>query len=339
VAALLPGAWNNATADREGERLDVAIARLFPELSRSRVQKLIEQGHVRLNGQAAKANLKPETGDRIELYLPPPRPLDLKAESIPLEILFQDEHLAVIEKPAGLVVHPAAGHEEGTLVHALLHHFGEVLARGSGIGGELRPGIVHRIDKNTSGILLVTKTDLAHHHLSRQFKDHSITRRYTGLCWGGLPASGEWNEAIARDPRERKRMALMPAGRPALTRYRRKEIFPGAALFEAELFTGRTHQIRVHFSAHGFPLVGDPVYGNATRAARRGREEGARALQKKCPSAVAAAEALQEAGRQFLHASHLGFAHPVNGSRLEFTSELPPDLNALVLELRSCRTS
>jgi 23S rRNA pseudouridine1911/1915/1917 synthase len=235
------------------------------------------------------------------------------------------------------VVHPAAGHDDGTLVNALLHHFPD-LSTGSGIGGELRPGIVHRIDKNTSGILLVTKTDLAHQHLSQQFKEHSITRRYKGLCWGALPEKGEWNEAIARDPKERKRMALVPDGRRALTRYRRVSAYAGLSLFEAELFTGRTHQIRVHFSAHGFPLAGDAVYSNATRAARRAKEDGSKSVAKRCPAAASSIEALAERGRQFLHAAHLGFTHPVSGQRLEFNSDLPADLKEIVLSLEPCKT-
>lgn len=336
MASLKPGEWNEALANSDGERLDVAIARLFPELSRSRAQKLIEEGHVRLAGEAAKANRKLISGEKIQVFLPAPRPLGLKAENIPIEIHYQDDHLAVIEKPAGLVVHPAAGHDDGTLVNALLHLFPD-LSTGSGIGGELRPGIVHRIDKNTSGILLITKNDLAHHHLSAQFKEHSITRRYTGLCWGSLPENGEWNEPIARDPKERKRMALVPEGRRALTHYRRLAAYPGLSLFEAELFTGRTHQIRVHFSAHGFPLAGDPVYTSAARASRRAREEGMKALEKKNPAAAAALEALAEKGRQFLHAAHLGFIHPVSGMKLEFHSELPADLAEIMLSLEPCK--
>lgn len=337
MGVLRPGEWNEAPAETEGERLDVAIARLFPELSRSRAQKLIDEGHVRLDGGPAKANRKLISGEKIEVFLPAPKALGLKAQSIPIEVYYQDEHLAVIEKPAGLVVHPAAGHDDGTLVNALLHLFPD-LSTGTGIGGELRPGIVHRIDKNTSGILLITKTDLAHHHLSAQFKEHSITRRYTGLCWGPLPEKGEWNESIARDPKERKRMALVPEGRRALTRYRRLAAYTGLSLFEAELFTGRTHQIRVHFSAHGFPLAGDSVYANASRAPRKAKEDGTKSVGKKCQAAAAALDALAERGRQFLHAAHLGFTHPVSGKRLEFQSELPADLKEIVLSLEPCKT-
>lgn len=338
MGALRPGEWNQALAETEGERLDVAVTRLFPELSRSRVQKLIEEGHVRVDGGSAKANRKLEGGEKIEVFLPAPKALGLKAQSIPIEVYYQDEHLAVIEKPAGLVVHPAAGHDDGTLVNALLHLFPD-LSLGTGIGGELRPGIVHRIDKNTSGILLVTKTDLAHQHLSAQFKEHTITRRYRGLCWGSLPEKGEWNESIARDPKERKRMALVAEGRRALTRFRRLASYPGLSLFEAELFTGRTHQIRVHFSSHGYPLAGDSVYTNAARAPRKAKEDGIRTLTKKIPDAAIRLDALAERGRQFLHAAHLGFTHPTSGQRLEFDSELPTDLEEIMLSLEPCKTN
>ncbi len=336
MAVLQAGQWISITAEVAGERLDVALARLFPELSRSRAQKLILEGFVRCNGAGAKANLKLAVGDTLEVFLPLARAVGVEAQNIPLEILYQDEHLAVVEKPPGLVVHPAAGHEDGTLVNALLHHFPD-LSTGSGIGGELRPGIVHRIDKNTSGILLITKTDLAHAHLSQQFKEHSISRRYLGLCWGSLPSRGEWNEAIARDPKERKRMAPSEKGRTALTRFRCVSGFPGVSLFEAELFTGRTHQIRVHFSFHGFPLVGDSVYGGACRAARKSREEGGRVLAKRCVEGSRLVEKLEEAGRQFLHAAHLGFVHPVSQKRMEFNSELPEDLREIMLALEPCK--
>lgn len=338
MAALNPGAWtSHLVEDSEGERLDAYLARTFPELSRSRAQKLIEEEQVRRNGQAAKANNRLANGDRLEIFLPAPRPLDLQAQEIPLKILYQDEHLAVIEKPAGLVVHPAAGHEDGTLVNALLHHFGD-LSGGGGIGGELRPGIVHRIDRQTSGILLVTKTDLAHQHLSKQFKEHTITRRYKGLAFGALPATGEWNDPLGRDPKERKRMAIVEGGRTARTKFRRLISYAGPlSLFEAELFTGRTHQIRVHFSSHGYPLAGDSTYVNAARGPRRAKEIAMQTLLKKCPEAHAKLAGLLENGRQFLHAAHLGFAHPVSGETLTFDSELPADLNDVVLSLAPCR--
>lgn len=339
MASLQPEKWNSVFADQEGERLDVAITRLFPELSRSRVQKLLDQGLVKRNGQAAKANLKLTAGDTLEVFLPAPKALALRAEEIPIHILYQDEQLAVVEKPAGLVVHPGAGHHEGTLVNALLHHFPDLPA-GGGIGGELRPGIVHRIDRNTSGVLLITKTDLAHQSLSKQFKDHTISRRYRGLCWGKLLSAGEWKDSIGRDPKERKRMAAVENGRSALTRYKKIAEYRGpVSLFEAELFTGRTHQIRVHFSHHGFPLAGDLVYTQAHRAGRKAKEDGLKALERHCPEAAQKLIALHESGRQFLHAAHLGFTHPVSGERLQFESDLPQDLAEIMLCLQPCKLS
>jgi 23S rRNA pseudouridine1911/1915/1917 synthase len=328
--------WLDLSADRDDERLDHALARIVPTLSRSRIQKLIEAGQVLVEGEKTKSNRLMARGERIRLFIPAPKALDLRPQEIPLHVLYQDEHLAVLEKPAGLVVHPAAGHEDGTLVNALLHHFPD-LSTGPGIGGNLRPGIVHRIDKNTSGILLITKTDLAHLHLSEQFKKHSITRRYQGLCWGKLPAAGEWNDPIGRDPKDRKRMAPSEKGKSALTKFRRLEDFGFLHLFEAELFTGRTHQIRVHFSHHGFPLVGDAVYGKATRSARQAQDEGMKTLRIKAPEVFSLAESLLLGERQFLHARHLGFVHPATGENLSFESPLPPDLQGIVVGLRSCK--
>lgn len=335
--ALPHDEWTTLVCDAPSPRLDLYLAAKFPELSRSRVQKLIEQGHVRRNGAAPKASSPLEPGDRIELRVPKPKAIELRAEAIPVKILFDDQHLAVVDKPAGLVVHPGAGHEAGTLVNALLHRFGAELSSGRGIGGELRPGIVHRIDRNTSGILLVTKTEDAHRKLSEQFQKHTVTRRYRGLCWGVLPANGAFDGPIARDPKERKRMAVVPAGRRALTKYTRSECWDKAAsLFEAELFTGRTHQIRVHFSHAGHPLAGDAVYAAASRAGRASKEEGLRLLDRKCPPAAAAIRELQSQSRQFLHAAHLGFDHPGDGRRLEFESPFPPELERIVLEWKRC---
>jgi 23S rRNA pseudouridine1911/1915/1917 synthase len=189
-------------------------------------------------------------------------------------------------------------------------------------------------------VLLVTKTDQAHRALTEQFKEHSISRRYIGLAWGRLPETGEWNEPIARDPKERKRMALVPTGRRAITRYRSLEHWlETATLFEAELLTGRTHQIRVHFAAHGHPLAGDAVYGNAYRAGRTKREAGLKILRKQCPPVAEALETLEEGGRQFLHAAHLGFTHPATGERMEFQSELPADLAGIVLGWQACKST
>lgn len=319
-------------------RLDAYLARSVPGLTRTQAQRLIHEDQVRVNQEPARAAYKLQPGDRVQVLLPAPKATALAAEDIPLNILFQDEHLAVIDKPAGLVVHPAAGHEQGTLVNALLHHMPD-LSRGSGVGGELRPGIVHRIDRQTSGTLLVTKTDLAHQHLSQQFKEHTITRRYIGLAWGKVPDLGEWNAPIARDPKERKRMAIVAAGRRAVTRFRATQRF-GEILtaFEAELLTGRTHQVRVHFAHHGFPLAGDSTYNEASVSARNKRAAGLKVLRRQAPEAAGALEELDERGRQFLHAALLGFTHPVSGDRLEFSSPLPEDLTAIMLSLTPCRT-
>lgn len=329
---LKPGAWSTLSCTDPAPRLDSFLAQKY-SISRARIQKLVDEGFVRWNGKTAKSNQRIEIGDVLEIFLPPPKEIGVKAENIPLEVLFQDKDIAVIQKPAGLVVHPAAGNWDGTLVNALLHHFGEELSAGKGISGELRPGIVHRIDKNTSGILLITKTDEAHQSLSKQFKDHSISRKYIGLAWGILPASGEWNGPIARDPKERKRMAIVPEGRAALTKFKTlKHLHQALSLFEAELFTGRTHQIRVHFSSAGFPLVGDTIYQNATRKAKQAKEEF-RKLQKKNPELAETISIFENQGRQFLHAAHLGFSHPITGQRLSFDSKLPEDLSNVMLEL------
>lgn len=333
---LIPGSWSSVRVEDTAEpRLDVFLVSLTG-LTRSQAQRLIEEGQVTVNGAPpAKAGQKLLSGDELKVFLPAPRASALVAQDIPLTILFQDSELAVIEKPAGLVVHPAAGHEDGTLVNALLHHLGD-LSAGGGIGGELRPGIVHRIDKNTSGILLITKTDAAHLHLSAQFKEHSITRRYRGLCWGKLPASGEWNAPIARDPKERKRMAVVESGRRALTRFRSlKHYGELLSAFEAELHTGRTHQVRVHFAAQGYALLGDAVYAGAYPTARQKAEKGMKALRKEAVFPLL--QSLEERKRQFLHAAFLGFTHPATGKRMEFESELPPELAEIMLGLQACK--
>lgn len=324
---MTPGTWNTIHCSTSEDRLDAYLAKQT-KLSRSRIQKLIEQGNVRCNGEKTKASTPLETGDTIEIFLPEAKPLELKSQNIPLKILFQDEHIAVIVKPAGLVVHPSAGHSDGTLVNALLHHLGD-LSHSGGIGGELRPGIVHRIDRNTSGILLVTKSDIAHQNMAQQFKEHTITRKYQGLCWGTLPEKGEWNLPIGRDPKERKRMAAVPTGKTALTKFKRISTFFAAFThFEAELFTGRTHQIRVHFSHHGFPLLGDAKY-TVTRSARRQRDEGMKNL-KKHPDTQSYIHQIMQQERQALHASHLGFHHPTSGKKMQFDEPLPTDLQNIL---------
>lgn len=325
-------------------RLDKALAAALPEsagLSRSRLQALIAAGAVRAGGAVLRdpaARLAP--GTAVTVAVPAPTPLALQPEAIPLDIVFEDADLLVVDKPAGMVVHPAPGAETGTLVHALLAHCGDGL---SGIGGALRPGIVHRIDKDTSGLLVVAKSDRAHRGLAADFARHAIDRMYQALCWGvpepgsprlrGLPGLTEGPDgltvarAIARHPTDRKRMAVVAAGgRMAVTHLRVKTRFgpsarPLASAIACRLETGRTHQIRVHLAHIGHPLIGDPVYGRA-RTPPTGLK----------PSAVAALKAFS---RQALHAGHLGFQHPVTGANLSFDAAPPPDFNTLFTILKT----
>lgn len=330
--------WQEFRCSESGQRLDIFLAQTVPDLSRSRAQKLIDSNDVEVNGEVVKARTLLNLDDVIRVRIPEATPsLQLKAENIPLNILFEDAELLVLDKPAGLVVHPGAGNWEGTMVQALLHHCKDALPS---VGGELRPGIVHRIDKNTSGILVVAKSDRAHQHLSQQFKAHSIDRRYIGLAWGPLAsATGEFTDPLARDPRERKRIWVNPEGRTAHTRYETLENFSlgnnvSLVLFRAELLTGRTHQIRVHFAFHGYPLLGDSVYDLVNRVGRQQKERGLQAMAKKDPDTFALCRELIERGRQFLHATSLSFTHPVTEERLSFTSPLPPDLETILKALR-----
>jgi 23S rRNA pseudouridine1911/1915/1917 synthase len=278
-----------------GTRLDQYLAGAAPGFSRVRVQDLIKSGHVTLNGAAAKASVRVREGDAIVLNEPPAVPTETVAEEIALDVLFEDDDLIVINKPAGLVVHPAAGHWSGTLVNALLHH-----CRGlSGIGGEQRPGIVHRLDKETSGCLVAAKNDLAHQALARQFAGREVTKIYLALVAGKLARrSGVIEAAIGRHPVQRKKMTVLPPGRgrQAKTSYRALREVPAGTLVECTLHTGRTHQIRVHLKHLGHPVLGDEVYG-------------------------------RRAGfvRQMLHAWRLGLVHPRTEERLNFESPIPPD--------------
>jgi 23S rRNA pseudouridine1911/1915/1917 synthase len=262
-------------------------------------------------------------GEVLCLRLPAPLPLDLEPAAIPLTLLYQDEHLAVVDKPAGLVVHPAPGHREGTLVHALLYHLDGL----AGIGDRLRPGIVHRLDKDTSGLLLVAKTDLAHRRLTAMIAARTVKREYLALVWGRLPeAAGTLRGAIGRDPRHRQRMAVLPTGgRPACTHYWRIDSLAGFDYIRLELETGRTHQIRVHLAQLGHPVLGDPLYGG-----RRGRSDGrSREEQERLRLLKGML------GRQALHAWRLRFVHPFTGEPQVFTAALPPDMRA-ALELLGC---
>jgi len=312
------------------ERLDRMLARAFPDLSRSRLQALIREGRVSLSGAVVRDPSLKAAGGLVELAVPAPAPAEPRGEAIALAVVHEDADLIVIDKPAGLVVHPAAGHESGTLVNALIAHCGESL---SGIGGVRRPGIVHRLDKDTSGLLVVAKTDRAHQGLAAQFADHGrsgpLERAYLALAWGVPdPARGTIDRAIARSTQNREKMAVVrpERGRQARTHYAVEEAYGPArgrvaSLLRCTLETGRTHQIRVHLAEIGHPLLGDPIYGAGfkTKAARLSPQ---------------AREALTALNRQALHAAVLGFEHPVTGESLRFESALPPDLARLIEALR-----
>lgn len=311
-----------------GQRLDKAMATALPAISRSRLKALIEGGQVHLDrdGDAkciTDASYKVRTGDLVTLDVPPAVAAEPIGQDIPLTIVYEDEHLIVIDKPAGLVVHPAAGNYDGTLVNALIAHCGESL---SGIGGVKRPGIVHRIDKDTSGLLVVAKTDAAHAGLSEQFAEHSLERIYLAVVWGvPIPPIGTIEGNIGRSPVNRQKMSIQKTGgKHAVTHYKVIARFgpaeaPYASLIECRLETGRTHQIRVHMMHIGHPLIGDPAYG------RQGRQG------KRVPESVRlAAEAFK---RQALHAAVIGFEHPVTNEFLNFESQLPPDIEELLKNL------
>ncbi|MCL4789984.1 MAG: RluA family pseudouridine synthase [Verrucomicrobia bacterium] len=297
------------------ERLDTFLRQQFPAVSRGAIQRLIEQGHIRVNDRPTKPTHRPRAGERIEVEWPEARPAEAQPEHIPLDILFEDEALLVLNKPAGLVVHPAAGHEEHTLVNALLHHCAGQL---SGIGGVARPGIVHRLDKDTTGCMVVAKNDDTHLALSTQFAGREVEKIYHAIVCGILARDeGNIRAAIARHPSHRKRMAVREEdfARPAHTGYWVLERLREATLVEARLHTGRTHQVRVHFQFLGHPLVGDDTYGQ--RQNRRLAE-----LTR------------YEAPRVLLHAHRLSFVHPRSGTRVSFESPWPEDFEDAVAFLR-----
>lgn len=303
---------------RSGERLDKALAEASG-LSRERIKALIGEGRVSLGGvPAAQASFKPVQGAPFRIAVPQAIPAEAAAQDIALTVVFEDEHLIIVDKPAGLVVHPAAGNADGTLVNALLHHCAGQL---SGIGGVARPGIVHRIDKDTSGLLVVAKSDAAHEGLARQFADHSIERAYLALAAGQpLPGEGTVRGWIGRSAQNRKKMAVLDEahgrGKHAVTHYRTLERLGLASLIECRLETGRTHQVRVHMSSIGHSLLGDPLYGRT-------------------PSRIRPILSSLGFERQALHAAVLGFIHPVSGQKLRHVSELPVDLAELLVELRN----
>jgi 23S rRNA pseudouridine1911/1915/1917 synthase len=307
-----------APPEAAGLRADRFLADAIGTLSRSRLKTLIEAGHATRDGMLFTQPADPvRAGSAYEVLPPPVVSAVPQPEAIPFTILFEDRHLLVLDKPAGLVVHPAPGHAEGTLVNALLAHCGDSLP---GIGGERRPGIVHRLDRDTSGVMVVAKTEPALATLSAAFAARDIERVYLALVWGiPAPAEGEIVGAIGRDTRDRKRMALVTrGGKAALTRYRTRQVFHAAAsLLECRLATGRTHQIRVHLSARGHPVVGDPVYLRRIPAISRTVPEPARGT-------------LMDFPRQALHAATLGFRHPATGENLRFETPLPEDFGALL---------
>ncbi len=281
--------------EEENLRLDKYLADSMPDYSRSYIQQLIRDGAVFVNQKPVKASYKTKCGDFISVSIPEPERLEIEPEDIPLDIVYEDDSLLVVNKPQGMVVHPAAGHTGGTLVNALMYHCHDSL---SAINGVQRPGIVHRIDKDTSGLLVVCKTDQVHRNLALQFAEHSIQRIYTAICHGKVKESGTVDAPLARDPKDRKKITIRPDGRHAVTHFEPvQELKQDFTLIHCKLETGRTHQIRVHMASLRHPILGDPVYG-----------------PKKCPFHLEG---------QLLHAGTLGFVHPATGEWMEFSSELP----------------
>lgn len=299
--------------DAEGERLDRFLAAEIPGCSRSQVQRLIDEGHVTVpRVKHTRANVQLRPGDEIRVTMPDAAPAHPVAQDLPLDVLFDDDDLVVVNKPAGMVVHPAAGHDEGTLVNALLHHVGGL----SGIGGQQRPGIVHRLDKGTSGVMVVAKHDRAHQELSRQFHDREVEKEYVTLVWGLVQQRRRIDASIGRDPQHRQRMSTRATrAREAVTRVTWARDLQGVTLLRVAIATGRTHQIRVHLSAIGHPVVGDALYGG---------------VHRRVPARF---RAVQRLTRPFLHAERLSFTHPRTGERLTFTAPLPADLEAVLTDV------
>ena len=301
------------TADDAPRRLDQVLAARLAGQTRSRLQRLIKEGRARIGRKPARASSAVRPGDVVTIEIPPPRPATPRPEAVPLDIVYDDADLVVVEKPAGMVVHPAAGHAEGTLVNALLHHVTDL----SGIGGTLRPGIVHRLDRGTSGLLLVAKHDRAHAELARQFREREVEKTYVALVWGLVQAGRRIDLPIGRDPDQRKKISTRSRrAREAVTRVVKAEHLRGASLLQVTIATGRTHQIRVHLSAIGHPVIGDADYGGRRRHV---------------PPHLRAVRALE---RPFLHAARLVFSHPRDGRRVTVRSDLPADLQTVVARLR-----
>lgn len=306
------------SGEAAGARLDVFVSEQQPELTRSRIQKLLAEGKLRCNGETVKAGYKIKEGDRIVLEVPAAEPMEAQAEPMDIKVVYEDEDLAVVSKPRGLVVHPAAGHAEGTLVNGLLYRFEGQL---SGINGVMRPGIVHRIDKDTSGLLVVCKSDRAHQGMSELLKTHDITRIYQAITYYNVKDDqGTIKAPIGRMDKDRKKMCVRWDGKPAITHYTVRERFGDFTYIEAKLETGRTHQIRVHMKSIGNPLLGDPLYGPANSHLPMIKH------LKSLPGGLL--------DGQVLHAGVLGFVHPVTGEYMEFREELPDYFERILRELR-----
>jgi 23S rRNA pseudouridine1911/1915/1917 synthase len=302
------------TVDAEGAglRLDVYLAGLLPQHSRSQLQRMVKEGRATLGGRATKPNAALKAGDLVAIEIPDAGPARPVPQDIHLPVVFQDDDLIVVNKPAGMVVHPAAGHDQDTLVNALLFHADNL----SGVGGEQRPGIVHRLDRGTSGLLVAAKNDAAHRELTRQFHDREVEKEYIALAWGDVHAGRRIDLPVGRDPVHREKMSTRARrARTAVTRVTASRDLRGVSLLHVAIATGRTHQIRVHLSAIGHPIVGDPTYGG---------------VRHRMPAALRAVERLE---RPFLHAARLSFTHPREGTRMEFTCPLPPDLQSILDEI------
>ncbi len=300
-------------AEHEGARLDTFLANALPERSRSQIQKLIKDGLVAGPGKTLRASTPVKAGQRFTIELPAPEPATATPEDLPLTILYEDADVVVLDKPAGMVVHPGAGHSSGTLVNALLHHVDDL----SGIGGELRPGIVHRLDRGTSGVMVAAKHDAAHQELSRQFQDREVEKEYIALVWGLVQAGKRIDAPIGRDPHDRQKMSTRARrARSAVTRVTWALNLRGLSLIHVAIHTGRTHQIRVHLSAIGHPVVGDQTYGGVHR------------------HVAADVRPVQRLERPFLHAARLKFTHPADGRVMEFESPLPADLQSVIDDIK-----
>lgn len=337
---MLPEVYEfSVGAAASGQRLDLFLSGQGLPISRSQLRRRIDEGEVEVDGRAGKPAQRLRPGQRVRFTMPPPRPVADQPEDIPLDVRYEDRHLLVVNKSAGMVVHPAPGHETGTLVNALLHHCGALPlppawscsgadpeaeeeeqedeeGAGFSIGGERRPGIVHRLDQGTSGLLVCAKDEQTLVGLQRQFQAHTIHRRYLALVEGVVPAEGTYRTRYGRHPRDRKRFTGRGGSKHAVTHYRVIERLPGASLVEVRLETGRTHQIRVHFSEAGHPVVGDPLYGGRARVPR-------------------VREIAAQLGHQALHAQELGFVHPVSEAVLRFSADPPADFAAALAALRA----